>query len=203
MSAIRGVLFDMGGVLCRVDESRVWQAWHEHTGISGEELRAELYDRGLKHEFDTGQKHPAGVARFLATRWEVGLTSDDWRRIWALSVEPDAAMDAFAAEVARAVPCALASTTDMIHHENMQAQLACLASFKAQTVSYLAGQAKPHPTFYRKALEALGTPAHETLFIDDREENVAGARRAGMIAYRFTDIAALQAELARHGLLAG
>jgi putative hydrolase of the HAD superfamily len=200
MTAVKGVLFDLGGVLCHVDEAPVWQAWHQHTGISGDDLRAELYERGLKHEFDCGLKHPAGVAMFLATRWEVGLTSADWRRIWGLAVAPDPAMDALAAEVAARVPCALASTTDRIHHEKLGGELGCFSAFRAQAVSYKIGFVKPHPTFYREALELLGTSAPDTLFIDDKPENVDGARRAGMQALHFTGIDALRAELARRGL---
>ena len=200
MSAIRGVLFDMGGVLCRVDETRVWQAWHEHTGIPGEQLRLELYERGLKHEFDVGLKHPSGVALFLATRWEVDLSPADWRRIWGLAVEADPLADAFAAEVAAKVPCALASTTDRIHHEKLVPELACLSAFKAQVVSYQVGFAKPHSSFYRAALEALGTSAAETLFIDDREENVRGAMGAGVQALQFTSLDDLRAELQRRGV---
>ena len=45
---------------------------------------------------------------------------------------------------------------------------------------------KPHPDIYRAALEILGTPAAQTVFIDDKEENCAAARALGMNAIRFT-----------------
>jgi FMN phosphatase YigB (HAD superfamily) len=109
-------------------------------------------------------------------------------------------MDALAAEIAARVPCALASTTDRIHHEKLGGELGCFSAFRAQAVSYQIGFVKPHPTFYREALELLGTSAPDTLFIDDKPENVDGARRAGMQALHFTGIDALREELARRGL---
>jgi HAD superfamily hydrolase (TIGR01509 family) len=45
---------------------------------------------------------------------------------------------------------------------------------------------KPHPDIYRSALEISGTPAAQTVFIDDKEENCAAARGLGMNAIHFT-----------------
>lgn len=200
MTEVRAILFDMGGVLCRVDEAPVWLAWQQHTGVSGDELRRELYDRGLKSEFDSGLKAPGGVALFLATRWDVPFTTADWRRIWGLAVNADPAMDALAADIAQRLPCALASTTDKVHHEKLMPELSCLRAFKAQVVSYRVGYLKPDPMFYRACLDALGSEASHTLFIDDRPENVGGAVAAGMQGRLFKDIETLQADLARLGV---
>lgn len=201
MAEIRAILFDLGGVLCRVDEAPVWAAWQQHTGIGGDELKRELYDRGLKEEFDRGLKAPGGVALFLAARWDIAFAGADWRRIWGLAVTPDPAMDALAAELAARVPCALASTTDRVHHEKLSSELACLAAFKAQVVSYREGYLKPEPQFYRACLNALGSSAEHTLFIDDRPENVGGAVAAGMHGRLFKDIETLRADLARLGIV--
>ena len=54
---------------------------------------------------------------------------------------------------------------------------------------------------YRRALDILGSPPPRILFIDDREENVAGAAAAGIKAIRFTGAEALRSELANLGVL--
>ena len=41
----------------------------------------------------------------------------------------------------------------------------------------------------------------ETLYIDDLEENVAAARKIGMLGVRFTGLGALKDELRRVGLM--
>jgi putative hydrolase of the HAD superfamily len=63
------------------------------------------------------------------------------------------------------------------------------------------GLRKPGQGIYRRALDILGKPAERTLFIDDREENVAGAASAGMKTIRFTGADALQNELATLGVI--
>ena len=61
---------------------------------------------------------------------------------------------------------------------------------------------KPDPAIYRLALERFGLRAEDTVFVDDREDNVAGAQSVGMGAVLFTDAATLRADLAGYGILA-
>src|SRR3954447_20272922 len=46
--------------------------------------------------------------------------------------------------------------------------------------------AKPDPSAYLTALDALGAAAEEVVFVDDRAENVQGARALGITAVHFT-----------------
>ncbi len=57
--------------------------------------------------------------------------------------------------------------------------------FKVALSSCYLGLRKPEPAIYQRALDILGRPAERILFIDDREENVAGGRSGGMKAIRF------------------
>lgn len=45
------------------------------------------------------------------------------------------------------------------------------------------GIAKPDPAIWRALLDGLGAPPGEVLFLDDRAENVAAARQAGIRAF--------------------
>ena len=201
MTKLEGVLIDLGGVLCDVDEPAMYAAWEAHTKLSAEALRAELYDRGLKEEFDRGLKHPAGVAMFLKYRFEIELARDDWQRIWTAAVNANTEMDALAAGLAQMVPTALASNTDQLHHEKLKGQLSCLDVLKAQAVSYEIGHLKPDPRFYARALDLIGTPAAGTLFIDDVQDNVDGAIDAGMMGLLFKGLEPLRESLHAYGLV--
>jgi len=67
--------------------------------------------------------------------------------------------------------------------------------FKVALSSCYVGLRKPDAAMYRRALDILGSPPPRILFIDDREENVAGGAAAGMKAIRFTGEMALWKEL--------
>ena len=57
------------------------------------------------------------------------------------------------------------------------------------------GLRKPEPAIYRRALDILGRPGERVLFIDDRQENVAGAEAAGMKGLCFSGADNLRRDL--------
>jgi len=61
-----------------------------------------------------------------------------------------------------------------------------LADFDFATFSCDLGVAKPDAAIYRHCLSGLGVAPSETLFFDDRQANVDGARRLGIHAVHFT-----------------
>jgi epoxide hydrolase-like predicted phosphatase len=54
-------------------------------------------------------------------------------------------------------------------------------------ISAEVGIAKPDERIYQIALDRLGVPAHQAIFVDDLAVNVAAARRMGMQAVHFRD----------------
>jgi putative hydrolase of the HAD superfamily len=58
---------------------------------------------------------------------------------------------------------------------------------------------KPERAIYEHAIAALGVKAAEALFIDDREENVNGARAAGIRGLRFQSVPQLCDDLKQLG----
>ena len=59
---------------------------------------------------------------------------------------------------------------------------------------------KPDPEIYRIHTETFGLEPSRTLFIDDSQKNVDGARAAGWNAVLFIDAATLRSDLERLGL---
>jgi putative hydrolase of the HAD superfamily len=72
--------------------------------------------------------------------------------------------------------------------------------FDAAFSSCYLGLRKPQPAIYRRALDILGKPAERILFIDDRQENVAGAAAAGIKAIRFEGADKLRRDLETLGV---
>ncbi len=62
------------------------------------------------------------------------------------------------------------------------------------------GLRKPGEAIYRKALQVTQRAPAESVFIDDREENVEGARRCGMSAIHYRDANQLRRELGAMGI---
>ena len=62
------------------------------------------------------------------------------------------------------------------------------------------GVIKPDPVIYEITKGRISTPAHKTLFIDDRLDNIEAARAAGFMGHHFRDAATLKADLAARGI---
>jgi putative hydrolase of the HAD superfamily len=63
------------------------------------------------------------------------------------------------------------------------------------------GLRKPGSPIFRRALDILGVPPERVLFIDDRQENLAGADSVGIKTIRFTGASALRPQLQTLGVL--
>jgi putative hydrolase of the HAD superfamily len=74
--------------------------------------------------------------------------------------------------------------------------------FDAYLVSAYIGLRKPDPAFFRCALEVSQRRPDQCIFIDDREENLAGAREVGIQGIRMKTPEQTIAEMANLGLTA-
>lgn len=72
--------------------------------------------------------------------------------------------------------------------------------FDAFLSSCYVGLRKPDQKIFRLALDVLQVSGSETVFVDDREENCAGAASVGMHAIQYRDPGRLEGELAKLGI---
>jgi putative hydrolase of the HAD superfamily len=62
-------------------------------------------------------------------------------------------------------------------------------------LSFEVGVVKPDERIYRVCLDRLGADPAETLFVDDRPDNVSAAAALGLQAFRYSDVETLRREL--------
>ena len=73
--------------------------------------------------------------------------------------------------------------------------------FRVALSSCYLGLRKPDLAIYKRALDILGRAPERILFIDDRQENIAGAVAAGMHGIQFHGAESLRRELVALGVL--
>ncbi|SVD47072.1 uncharacterized protein METZ01_LOCUS399926 [marine metagenome] len=77
---------------------------------------------------------------------------------------------------------------------------AFLQWFRGEVISGQVGMIKPQPEIYRHLLKVHGLKAGETLFIDDRQENVDAAANEGIHGILFHNPGQLRKDLASLGI---
>jgi HAD superfamily hydrolase (TIGR01509 family) len=71
--------------------------------------------------------------------------------------------------------------------------------FDVCALSYEVHAVKPERAIYEAAARLAGYEPNEIFFVDDRPENVAGAREAGFESVLYTDVPQFVTDLRKHG----
>lgn len=95
----------------------------------------------------------------------------------------------------------LLSNTCIDHHEYCRERFTVIRElFDVYVLSYEIGVMKPDPAIFAAAIDRAGVAAEHIFYADDRQENVAAAREAGMDAVLFTDANQLLDDLRTRGV---
>jgi len=185
---IRAVIFDFGGVLCFPPTE---QQLAEAAALCGLSVEAFVHAFWLnRRNYDRGHD-PAAYWRDIAGR--AGRTFDDAMVAEMVKREIDfwTRFDERVMRWVRQLQAARYGTGILSNlprplGEGLRATHGFLDAFDQVTFSYELGCIKPEREIYEHAVHGLGIPAEETAFLDDRLENVEGARAAGLQAILFT-----------------
>ncbi len=201
--ALRAVIFDYGRVLTGPPDPAAHAELQRITGLPAERLDSFYWKD--RHAYDEGKL--TGLAFWRNVVSDAGLklseSAIDELNLWdaRMWTRGDTAMLAWQFAIKqRGLLTAIVSNMGDSVHEHMVRELDWLSRFDVLVWSYQLGVAKPDPAIYRYALERLGTRPEETLFLDDKAENVETAAALGMRGMIFSDVEKLRADLVESGL---
>jgi HAD superfamily hydrolase (TIGR01509 family) len=180
------ILFDADGVVQTTDE-KWWFALTELIGPNDPDRVQRFLGDIMAAELPAlaGTTTFAGPLGEVLRLWEVTTPASEVLRMWQ-HIEVDFSMIAAIRELtAQGVRCALATNQHPERAAYMRDTLGYDEVFAELFYSCDEGVAKPDPAFFTRAVERLGVAPQRTLFVDDNQDNVAGAREAGLVAELF------------------
>jgi FMN phosphatase YigB (HAD superfamily) len=202
---IDAVLLDYGGVLTGPVKDSV-AAWLAADGIEPASFTSALQawlsrdaqDGTPIHRLETGELTVAEFEELLAARLRPTVAARTvvpaglLGRLFA-GMRPDPAMFALAEELR-----GLGLRVGLVSNSwgNTYPRELIDALLDPIVISGEVGLRKPDAAIYELALHRLGVAAERTLFVDDAEPNVLGARAVGLQALLHTDAAATRVALA-------
>ncbi|MDA0241309.1 MAG: HAD family phosphatase [Proteobacteria bacterium] len=182
---VEALLFDLGGIVITIDWERVFARWAP-TPAERDRLRARfaMDEPYCRHE--RGELAFAGYAKHLRQHLQIDLDDaamlDGWNDIF---VGPVPGMADVLAAAGRRWPMDVFSNTNAVHQMTWTTRYAdILAPFRDIYSSSALGVRKPEPEAFRLVAGRMGTAPERILFFDDTEENIDGARAAGLQAVR-------------------
>lgn len=196
------VVFDLGAVLIDWDPRHLFRAYFPGDPDGMERFLAEVCTPAWNHRQDEGRTWAEAVAERVALFPEeaprIRAYADRWPEMLG---GPIAGTVAILERLdAAGVPCYALTNWSAETFPIARARFDFLGRFRGIVVSGDERVAKPEPAIYRILLERHGLDPATTVFIDDREENLAAARAFGIDTIRFTDPGALTDALRARGL---
>jgi epoxide hydrolase-like predicted phosphatase len=196
--AIRAVVFDIGGVLEITPDLGVDQRWEARLGLPAGGLNARMGDiwragsigtitlngvhRAIQDRLGLDEQQ---LAAYLADVWQQYLGTANTDLIeYARGLRPQ-------------YRTGILSNSFVGARELEQAAYGFEDLVDDIVYSHEAGMSKPDPRIYALACARLGVHPGETVFLDDSDLCVAGAREASLHAVRYRGNAQARAEIGR------
>lgn len=194
------VLFDLGNVLVSIHPA----AFTRHLGIDP----ATAYRKyqkpilGIVKKYEGGRQTTAEylekMAKLFEGRYETALLREAMLKVIG---KPVAGMEEIVRAVAARYETGLVSNTNELHFDYCRETLTTLRHFSKFYLSYRLSSLKPSSSYYEAVLKDLRVPPHSVVFVDDLEENVAGATKSGMNGIQFSSPEQLRRDFNALGLL--
>jgi epoxide hydrolase-like predicted phosphatase len=186
--AIRAVVFDIGGVLEITPDLGVTQLWESRLRLPAGELNKRMHyawaggSIGAITEDDVRQ---AGIDCLgLDEQQLAAFMADIWREYLGTA---NTELIEFARRLRPWYRTGILSYSFVGAREREQAAYGFEDLVDEIVYSHEAGMSKPDPRIYALACARLGVDRQETVFLDDADRCVAGARNVGIHAVRYLD----------------
>ena len=197
---IRAFLFDLGNTLVRFDHMQAARKIVNGTGASPEALFQLFFESPLVVAHDEGRLSTREFYEGVKKEIRLNLPYDRFLEVWNDIFTEDLEMMKLLRRLLMEYPCYLISNTNRPHFEYLRANYPILNDLQGSILSYEVGHLKPHPVIYQRALERVGLPAGQILYVDDRSDLIEAARPHGFLSHHFTAAPGLLLELEGFGI---
>ena len=197
------VLFDMDNVLCAYDSSARAAYLASLAGSTPDRVYEAIWASGFEALGDRGALEGPEYLRGFGERIGYALSLEEWLVARRHAMKPDRAMLDVVAELRGAVDIAVLTNNIELVAEHIDRLFPELPGLFGSRI-YASAQfktAKPDPACFERCLAILQVSPQKVLFVDDRADNVDGARQAGLLAHHHSSVPAFRQILAGHGLV--
>ena len=197
--AFEALIFDAGGVFIPHDNAALSRRLAQRCADPAAAL-AEIDALLWQECYATGERPVRHAHDELRRSFGYDAPWDTFVEDWSAHLDVDLKMVDLIERLARTNRVLIFSNTTAENWERVDILTAGRLAHLETYLSHEIGAVKPHVPAFRLVAESAGLEPGRCLFIDDRADNVDGARQAGFEAEVFTDQASLEALLRRAGV---
>ncbi|MDE1850245.1 MAG: HAD family phosphatase [Candidatus Micrarchaeota archaeon] len=195
---IKCILFDLGGVLVDFSDDDYLEYLSKVSGKSRRETvkKVEFWWRRL----DLGIIHVKFFKAKISKIFGIGEEEVQWVEFYEKKVRLDRGMIALAKKLRKNYRIAFLSNIDLSRYD-IALRILDLKWFDYDFASCYIKRRKPDPEVYRYVLRKMRLRPREVIFIDNRLDNVLGARSVGIRSIVFKNRTELQSRLKKLGVI--
>ena len=198
---IEVILFDLGGVLIKVDGVSPMMKWIAETMTPDIFWKKWLASTAVR-EFETGRIHHDHFARQLVDEMSLQIDPDVFLTSftnWPRGLFPGT--ESLFDRIPLDYTLAALSNSNSLHWPRMMDDMGLAAMFDHCFASHLIGKIKPDVEVFEHVVEALECKPDTILYVDDNQPNVDAARSLGIRAELTRGITAVERVLQRYQII--
>ena len=179
------LLFDIGNVVLGIDFHRVFAYWARAANVDPERFYKKWEANHAYASHETGDINFETYTGFLSEQFELNLSQAEWAQGWnALWTEPFHNVVALLPKLSTHYRLFAFSNTNPTHEAYFRHHYAdAIAGFEKVYTSSTVGKRKPHVDAYHAVCADIGAAPESVTFLDDNEENIHGAKQAGLLSH--------------------
>ncbi len=193
---IRGVIFDMGGVILRTQDQSGRRKWEQRFGMQPWDLANLVFGNPVAQAATIGDQPERAIWKHIGQTLKLNSTElEELERDFWSGDRVDMELVQFLRDLRRRVKVGILSNAwdgarAAVTGKFGLGDIADVFIFSAEE-----RMAKPDPRIFQLAARRLGVQPAEAIFVDDVLENVQAARSIGMHGVHFRDTAQTIAEI--------
>lgn len=180
--AIKGIIFDMEGVLMKTGEKDLSACWAKALNAPYDAVHAVFYGE-MNDLADLGTVSQDDFDRYLITTLGLGM---DKLPIIQKVINEECFIDSILVqkilELKKDFKIALLTNYTQMMRDKIENEWNIKHLFDEIIISFEVGLIKPDPAIFDLTLSRMGLSASEAVLVDDRIKNIEGARQYGMHA---------------------
>jgi len=187
MSAVKNIIFDLGGVIMNIDFKKTEHAFAALGFPDFAEYMTQYHITPFFAAYELGEIDTAAFISGVQQIAAKPIAGDNIKEAWnALLLDFPPENIALLEKIKNQYRIFLLSNTNALHHEAFQQTLYRQTGKKLEDIfektyfSHLVHLRKPHADIYQHVLDENKLNPAETLFIDDTASNFSGAEEIGI-----------------------
>lgn len=196
---IKAIIFDLGNVTIKFDETPTFKKWASCGSKSFSEVKKYHENSSARKAFERGKIAPKQFYEKYSEDLGLKIGYGDFVNNYCNIFSRNKEVEEIIKSLKEKVKLVLLSNTNYLQYEHCKKKFKILKLFDERIASHEVGMRKPNPLIFLKAAEKAGTLPFNCAYFDDIKEFIHIARIMGVKAFQYKNTEKLRKDLKNMG----